>query len=421
MNSYFGVFGLNVADGLNEAGESVTIASPWIDRQSVVRAVRDGVNRFAAAQGGTSISLDFSGHPELASRIEHSYKIERRVGLKVLAIAGCVVFGLGGLAPMSGAVVAVGLLIAETNVKRVQHPTGGVVAQIAAQDGMRVKTGDLLVRLDDTQTRANLQILSAQFEQVSARIARLVSERDGREDMQPSLVRSGENIGNDISQLLESEKSSFKARAVSRRSQKEALQSHISQLGKQISGIEAQLTSGAREVELITSELKGLQTLYEKKLVALPRLNSLQRDAARLQGEHGRQISAIAEAESKISETELQIARIDQDFRTEVMKELREAQDKSAELAERIVVAKDQLLRIDIRSPASGYVHQLTTHTIGGVITPADVLMEIVPDNEDLQIEARVQPKDIDHVKQGQKAVVRLSAFGAVAKVVGIG
>ncbi|MDB5652105.1 MAG: HlyD family secretion protein, partial [Hyphomicrobiales bacterium] len=189
------------------------------------------------------------------------------------------------------------------------------------------------------------------------------------------------------------------------------LRSHITQLGKQITGISAQLKSRGTEVDLIAGELKGVQTLYDKKLVPLTRLASLQREAARLEGERGQLLSATAEAESKISEAELQIARIDHDFRTEVSKDLREAQDKEAELAERVVVAKDQLAHTDIRAPSSGFVHQLAAHTIGGVITPGEVIMELVPNSDELLIEAHIQPKDIDHVAEGQKALVRLSAF----------
>ena len=140
-------------------------------------------------------------------------------------------------------------------------------------------------------------------------------------------------------------------------------------------------------------------------------LTALQRDAARLEGERGQLVSAIAEAQSKISEEELQIVRIDQDFRTEVMKDLREAQSKEAELVERSVSARDLLNRIDIRASASGVVHQLAVHTIGGVISAGEVIMEIVPDKDSLQIEARLQPHDIDQVRIGQKSLVRFPAF----------
>jgi HlyD family secretion protein len=145
--------------------------------------------------------------------------------------------------------------------------------------------------------------------------------------------------------------------------------------------------------------------------VPLTRLTTLQREAARLEGERGQLVSAIAEAKSKISEAEIQILRIDQDFRTELMKDLREAQDKEAELVEKTVAARDLLDRIDIRAPTSGIVHQLSAHTIGGVVAPGEVIMEIVPDTEDLAVEARLPPQDIDQVRRGQTTFVRFSAF----------
>jgi HlyD family secretion protein len=211
--------------------------------------------------------------------------------------------------------------------------------------------------------------------------------------------------------LFASEKSLFKARATARGSQKELLRGRVGQLSEEIVGLNAQIKSKAAQLELINSELQGLQGLYDKRLVPLTRLTSLQREAARLDGERGQLVSSIAETQARISEAELQIVRIDQDFRAEVMKDLREAQDKEAECAERNVAAQDVLDRIDLRAPTSGVVHQLSVHTVGGVITPAEVVMVIVPESDDLQIEARLPPNDIDQVHRGQDALVRFSAF----------
>ena len=157
--------------------------------------------------------------------------------------------------------------------------------------------------------------------------------------------------------------------------------------------------------------MSGVQDLYDKRLVPLTRLTTLQREAARIEGERGQLTSAIAETKSKIGEAQLQIVRLDQDFRTDVVKELGETQGKEAELVERSVAARDQLDRIEIRAPTSGVINQLSVHTIGGVIRAGDTIMEIVPDTDDLQIEARLQPNDIDQVRTGQKAFVRFSAF----------
>jgi HlyD family secretion protein len=307
--------------------------------------------------------------------------------------------------------VVPGNLVVQSNVKTIQHPTGGVVAEIAVHNGMRVGVGDLLVRLDATQAQASLQMVSKQLDEVRARIARLLAERDGLARLEvPAelMARSGDGA---VKTLLASEESLFKARANARRSQTDLLQSRVSQLGEEIGGLDAQVGSKTRQLELIAGELSGVQELYDKRLVPLTRLTTLQREAARIEGERGQLMSAIAETKSKIGEAQLQIVRLDQDFRTDVVKELGETQGKEAELVERGVAARDLLDRIEIRAPTSGVIHQLSAHTIGGVIRAGDAIMEIVPDSDELQIEARLQPNDIDQVKVGQKAFIRFSAF----------
>ena len=297
------------------------------------------------------------------------------------------------------------------NVKKVQHPTGGVVAQILAHDGMHVKEGELLVRLDEVQARANLQVITKQLDEVRVRIARMTAERDGADA--PALPRelTARTDDQDVQQLLRSENALFTARASARQNQKELLHGHIGQLHEEIAGLEAQIKSKGTQLDLISRELLGIQTLYDKQLVPLTRLTSLQREAARLQGERDQLVYTIAETRSKISDTELQIIRIDQDVRAEVTKDLRESQDKETELAERSIAAQDLMNRIELRAPTSGIVHQLAVHTIGGVIAPGEVVMEIVPDDDDLQIQARLPPKEIDQVRMGQKTLVRMSAF----------
>jgi HlyD family secretion protein len=347
----------------------------------------------------------------MATRLARAYEHELRTGLRVLIVGFGIVGVWAAAVPLSGAVVVAGSLVTESSVKKIQHPTGGVVAQILARDGMHVHAGDLVVRLDETVAQANLQVLTKQLDAVRMRIARLAAERD--EAAEPNLPRemAARADDKDIQQLFLSEQALFKARATSRYGQKDLLRSRIAQLEEQITGLNAQIKSQTAQRDLITSELTGIESLYEKKLVPLTRLTSLQREAARLDGSQGQLISSIAETHSKISEAQLQMVRVDQDLRSEVMKDLRDAQDKEAELAERSIAAQDQLNRIEIRAPKSGVVHQLSVHTVGGVITPAEVLMVIVPDADDLLIEAHLPPKEVDQVQTGQKAIIRLSAF----------
>ena len=307
-----------------------------------------------------------------AARLGLAFERELRNGLRMLT-AVALVAGVWMVAvPLAAAVIVPGNLVVQSNVKTIQHPTGGIVAEIAVHDGMRVKDGDLLVRLDATQARANLRMIDKQLDELRLRIARLVAERDGLPQvaLPRELVPRGDD--EEVKSLLASERSLFKARSNALQSQRELLQSRIAQLNEESAGIDAQLQSKVSQLELVARELTGVQDLFDKKLVPLTRLTSLQRESARIDGERGQLLSAGAEIKSKISETRLQIVRVDQDFRTDVVKELGETQGKEAELVERGVAARDLLDRIELRAPTSGVVHQLGVHTIGGVIRAGD-------------------------------------------------
>jgi HlyD family secretion protein len=178
-----------------------------------------------------------------------------------------------------------------------------------------------------------------------------------------------------------------------------------------IVGHRSQQAARDRQAVLIQEELLGVRELYQKNLVSLSRKAVLEREAANLEGQMGQLLAAVAQAESRIGETQLQIIQIDDTLREEVMKELREIQARSAELVERRVAAEDQLKRIEIRAPSAGFVHQLAVHTVGGVITPAEPVMMIVPVEDGLQMEARILPPDIDQMVLGQSAQIKLHAF----------
>lgn len=401
-----------VETGPVDRASSVVSAEPGASLGRALEACADQANsgsHFLVKD--EEIAADEAPGAELATRVARSFERQLRTGLRVLLLTLGVAGGWATLVPLSGAVVLSGSLVVQSNVKKVQHPTGGVVAEIAVHDGMHVRTGDLVARLDETQVRANLGVITKQLDEIMVRLARLTAERDGADapEMPPDLAaRSSDD---DVKARFASETTLFNARATARQNQKDLLKSRIAQLGEQIEGLEAQIKSNASQSDLIAGELKGVQTLFDKQLVPLTRLNSLQRDAARLDGERGQLQAGIAEAKSKINEAQLQTIRVDQDFRADVIKDLREAEAKEAELAERRVAAQDQLNRIDIRAPTSGVVHQLAIHTVGGVITAGQVVMEIVPDSDELMVEARLPPKDIDQVKVGQTTFVRFSAF----------
>lgn len=330
----------------------------------------------------------------------------RRYLLAGAASLALLIGGVGGLAAMtelSGAVIAAGRLVVDSNVKKVQHPSGGVVGAIRVREGDKVKAGQLLVRLDATVTEANLAIVSKSLAEFEAREARLKAERDGA-----AMVRFPDGLQPD---LIAGEASLFKLRSEARAGKRAQLEERVAQLGEEIAGLGQQKTAKAREMTLIADELDGIRKLWKQKLVSIGRVTLLERDAARLEGEHGRLIAAVAQTKGRVSETELQILQIDQDFRSEVAGELRDMEAKIAEYSERKVAAEDQLKRIEIKAPQDGVVHQLAVHTVGGVVQGGETLMLIVPVSDELTVEAHVAPQDIDQITAGQSAVLRLSAF----------
>jgi HlyD family secretion protein len=317
----------------------------------------------------------------------------------------------GATAPLAGAVIAPATVVVDSNVKKIQHQTGGIVGEILVRDGQRVEAGDLLVRLDQTMARANLLIVTRQLDQIGGRQARLKAERDGLSTIAFPSALTDRQAQPDIAEIVFEEQRLFENRRSAREGQRAQLTERVTQLSNEIDGLTAQLAAKEREISLIREELKGVRELYRKNLVQLPRLNALERDAARIEGERGQLLASVAQTKGKIAETKLQILQIDQDLRTEVGKDLRELQAKEAELAERRVAAEDQLQRVEIRSPQAGMVHQLAVHTVGGVVTPGEPIMLIVPEGDTLVLEAKIAPQDIDHIALGQPAVIRLSAF----------
>src|SRR6516162_5933975 len=266
------------------------------------------------------------------------------------------------------------------------------------RDGDRVHAGDVVVRLDETVTRANLAIVTKGLGEMMARKARLESERDGLDAITFPAQLLAEADDPDRAAAIDSERKLFNLRKTARSGQKAQLRERIAQLGEEITGLAAQQNSKAKEIALVERELAGVRDLWNKNLVQLNRLTALEREAARLDGERGQLIAAAAQAKGKIAETALQILQIDQDIASDVAKELREVDGKIGEFVERKVAAEDQLKRTDIRAPQDGTVFQLAVHTIGGVITAGDPIMLIVPEADNLSVEVKVNPQDIDQL-----------------------
>jgi HlyD family secretion protein len=333
-----------------------------------------------------------------------------------MAIVGFVTFGIGGWAAtseLSGAVIGQGVVVVDSSVKKVQHQTGGIVGELRVREGDRVKAGDILVRLDETQTLANATIITKSFDELLARQARLEIERDsGDQIVFPKiLLERARDPESEAARAIAAERSLFDLRRQARGGQKAQLKERSAQLQEEIKGYIGQSEAKQREVDFVHQELEGVRTLWQKNLVPITRLTALERDTARLEGERSQLSGMTAQAKGKIAEIELQIIQVDQDLRTEVGKDLIEARSKISELAERKTAAVDQLNRIDIRAPQSGRVHQLTVHTVGGVISPGEQIMLIVPDADALAVEVKIAPRDIDQVYVGQTASMRFAAF----------
>lgn len=331
-------------------------------------------------------------------------------GLASLVLVG----GIGGWAAatdLAGAVVATGHFVVDSNVKKVQHPTGGVVGEILVREGQRVTIGDVVMRLDATQTRANLAIVTKRLDEFAVRRARLEAERDEAEAISFPADLTGRMNDPDIAQLITGERKLFELRREARLGKKAQLHERVVQYEKEVRGLVAQEEAKVRGIALIERELKGVRELWEKGLVSIQRMMALEREGANLDGERGRLVEAQAQSGGKIAETQLQIIQVDQDLRSEVAGNLRDIEGQTAEYIERRVSAEDQLKRIDLVAPQSGLVHELVVHTVGGVISPADAIMLIVPDRDRLALEVQITPRDIDQIRMGQRAVLRMSAF----------
>lgn len=336
-------------------------------------------------------------------------KTSRRILLAVGVLVAFVVIW-GGLVPLQGAIVSVGTVAVDGNVKKVQHQTGGIVGALLVHEGSRVAAGDVVARLDDTQTRANLGVIRSDLLAQRARAARLVAERDDLDVVRLAVANGGDSEEFPRS-LIDSERMLFEARRLAREGQRAQFRERVAQIGKEMQGGEMQLQATRQQLAIAVSERQSLEPLRHQGLVQTQRLNVLEREIARNEGLVGETVARIEQARARLRETEVQLAQIDRDRVAEASKDLREVEAKIAELSERRTAGEDQLRRVDIRAPASGVVHEMSAHTVGGVVGPGEPLMLIVPEPDDLIVEARVAPQDIDQIHPMQPARLRFTSF----------
>lgn len=342
---------------------------------------------------------------------EKTFRITTRVFVGTV-LGFLLVGGAGGwaaTAKLTGAVIAQGSVTVDQNLKSIQHRDGGIVSEIAIREGDFVQAGQVLLRLEDAQTKAELSIVRSQLVDLAARRARLLAERDGLAAIE--FPHELDTEDSETAFVVNGETRLFVGNRTNRESQKQQLELSIEQIGEEIKGLEAQRISKDEEITLVGAEYSKLKGLADKGLVEGSRVYTVDRERARLWGERGEVDAAIARAKARMSEVRLQIIAIDENGRTEAQRELSLVETKISELDDRRIAIEDRLARTDIRTPISGTINELNIHTIGGVITPAEVLVTIVPEDAKLKVEAKLAPVSIEQVSVGQSARLRFTSF----------
>ncbi|WP_299904837.1 HlyD family type I secretion periplasmic adaptor subunit [uncultured Paracoccus sp.] len=345
------------------------------------------------------------------STSENRFPLGLRVGAGFV-LAFLLIGGVGGwaaTAQLNGAVIAQGEVAVDQNLKFVQHRDGGIISAIEIREGDRVEAGQVLFRLDDAQTRAELSILQSQLLELAGREARLTAERDGLAEIAFPPELGGETA--QIARIVQGETRMFEGNSLSRNSRKQQLELGISQIEEEIAGLETQLRGKADEIALVDVEHARIAELTEAKLIDRTRIFAMSRERARLLGEHGEISSAMARARVRIGELRLQILAVDDEARTEAQREIGQATARISELRDRREATEAKLTRTDLRAPIAGIINELKVHTIGGVITPAEVLASIVPDDARLKIGIKFPPNSIDQIAVGQPVRIRFPAF----------
>lgn len=324
----------------------------------------------------------------------------------VVLVAG---FGGWGLhAELTGAVVTSGKVAVRQQVKLVQHRDGGIVADILVSNGDTVKAGDVLIHLDETQTKAELGIAQAQLYELMGRKARLIAERDGAEQItfEPGFADDPATAA-----IARGERAMFDSNRASRQARREQLVLQVAQYEEQVAGLRSQQVSNAAERELLVDDMDRLRPLIAKQYMDVNKFRAMERDLVKLDGTKGELVANIARINGQVSEAKVKIIELDQQVQTDAQKELRDIDGRMAELQERLIAIQDRMSRMDLRAPIAGIVNDLTVHTVNGVISPKETLMTIVPANAELIVEARIAPQDIDQVATGQPARLRFTAF----------
>jgi len=332
----------------------------------------------------------------IASRVA----ISGTLAVALLAGAG----GWAAQAKLSGAIIAQGQVVVSQQVKAIQHLYGGIVADIPVRNGDAVRKGDILLKLDATETRVELAIVQNQLHQLLAMRSRLVAERDDIDRI---------DFGGEIppEAIVRSETKLFEENRAALINQKEQLRLQIGQLEQQAKAFEAQSDANEREAAIVEQEVKKAEKLLASGLIQVSHMRDLRRQLVRIEGTRGELAARVAEAGNEVSEVRMKLLSLDQTRRKEAQGEIVGIEAKVGELREREVAARDKLARIEVRAPVDGLVYDLQIHTVGGIVASGATVMSIVPAGEDMNVEIRIPPVDIDRIQPGQDTRMRFTAF----------
>lgn len=334
-----------------------------------------------------------------------------RTGAVVVGVFVLGFLGWAAVAPLDSAIVAQGVIVVETHRKTIQHLEGGIVRTIYVKEGQVVRSSAPLIQLDDTEAKASLDLLRGQADALAAQEARLEAERDGADhvDFPKDLLQRKDDPK--VAEALRGEQNTFDTHRSTLAKQQAIYNQRINENKRIVAGLISQQTSVQQQSDLIAQESQSVEQLYNKGLSTLPRLLQLKRQAADLTGQNGQVAEKIAQVNLDSGEDELQIVNLRNQFMNDVVKDLRDVQTKRFETMDRLHAAKDVYARLRITAPVTGKVVSLAVHTKGAVIRPGDAVMEIVPIEDQLDVEAHVRPEDADNVHIGMSAKVNLGAY----------
>jgi HlyD family secretion protein/epimerase transport system membrane fusion protein len=319
---------------------------------------------------------------------------------------------LGSTVPIAGGAVATGVISPDGSRRTVQHLEGGIIANLAVRDGDQVTAGQTLVVLESVQARAAVNALQNQFLTLRSTQARLRAEQAGLDAIELPGDLASALDQREMALIVQAQRSLFETRKAAHRSRRLVLHQRIEQSREQILGLEAQVASVTEQLALVADELDGKEQLLRRGLVPRPQVLLLRRTAAEIEGRRGEYRANIARLGQQIGEAEMQLHSLEADRADQISQQLDQVRAELATVTERLLASRDVLARTVVSAPVSGTVVGMRFRTVEGVVRPGEAILDIVPNEERLLVDARISPTDIDVVHAGMQAQLRFTAFG---------